>query len=300
MNSDMPQCTTTYRDNVFDSSRWEGFAARKDDIIISTPHKCGTTWTQVICGLLIFGHSDFGHIDLVSPVPELISISYKEMLAKLNDQKHRRFIKTHTPLDGLPFYPYCTYLSVYRDPRDVYFSLRSHFSNTKKTKYNFTHLLNNDVSKGFRNWAQSKYVHGESDPLSLDFLVHHYNTFKLYEKLPNIHLFHYADMKRDIAASMRKIAAILKINMPEQKIFDLAEAASFNNMKQNADCFTIYAGTGHWKDDSRFFNKGVNGQWQGVLTDEDLRIYDRSLQALLPSKDIKWLHNGAGYNRSIQ
>ena len=40
-----------YRNLVFDSARWEGFTFRGDDIVISTPAKCGTTWTQMICAL---------------------------------------------------------------------------------------------------------------------------------------------------------------------------------------------------------------------------------------------------------
>jgi hypothetical protein len=38
---------------VFDSSRWDSFERRPGDIIICTPPKCGTTWTQMICALLV-------------------------------------------------------------------------------------------------------------------------------------------------------------------------------------------------------------------------------------------------------
>src|SRR5207249_1477157 len=44
-----------YRNIVIDNTRWDGFAFREGDIIISTPAKCGTTWTQTICALSIFG-----------------------------------------------------------------------------------------------------------------------------------------------------------------------------------------------------------------------------------------------------
>jgi aryl sulfotransferase len=43
-----------YQSFLTDSSRWDGFSFRPGDIIISTPAKCGTTWTQMICALLIF------------------------------------------------------------------------------------------------------------------------------------------------------------------------------------------------------------------------------------------------------
>lgn len=49
-----------------------------------------------------------------------------EELAQLEAQTHRRFIKSHLPLDGLPYYPNVKYLVVARDPRDVFMSLMNH------------------------------------------------------------------------------------------------------------------------------------------------------------------------------
>lgn len=48
-----PAKTRTYRDFVMESSRWDGFEFRADDILICTPAKYGTTWTQMICAQLI-------------------------------------------------------------------------------------------------------------------------------------------------------------------------------------------------------------------------------------------------------
>ena len=47
-----------YLSLIADNARWDGFSFREGDIIISTPPKCGTTWTQMICAMLIFQTPD--------------------------------------------------------------------------------------------------------------------------------------------------------------------------------------------------------------------------------------------------
>ena len=49
-----------YRGFISDSARWERFAFRPDDVIISTPSKCGTTWMQKIVGMLLLDRTDLG------------------------------------------------------------------------------------------------------------------------------------------------------------------------------------------------------------------------------------------------
>ena len=44
-----------YTDSVSDSSRWDAFVPRVGDIVVSTPPKSGTTWTQGILAMLIAG-----------------------------------------------------------------------------------------------------------------------------------------------------------------------------------------------------------------------------------------------------
>src|SRR5215217_3089465 len=121
---------TRYRSIVADSSRWDGFTFRAGDIVISTPSKCGTTWTQMLCALVIFDGPTFpAPLDMVSPWLDMCLRPLAEVTADLAAQTHRRFIKTHTPLDGLPLHPDVTYLVVGRDPRDVAISWEHHSAN---------------------------------------------------------------------------------------------------------------------------------------------------------------------------
>src|SRR5438876_6107878 len=119
-----------YRSLVSDSGRWDGFQFRDDDIVISTPPKCGTTWMQMICALLVFQCTSFDtSLDLISPWLDMLTRARDDVVADLDAQTHRRFIKTHTPLDGLPFDSRVTYIAVGRDPRDVALSWDNHLAN---------------------------------------------------------------------------------------------------------------------------------------------------------------------------
>ncbi|NKB55168.1 MAG: hypothetical protein GKS00_02430 [Alphaproteobacteria bacterium] len=291
MSTDLPQQTVSYTSHVIDTARWDRFAPRDDDIFICTPPKCGTTWTQAICALLIFGHADSDvKPGVISPWLDAKHQPMDEMLAMLEAQTHRRFIKTHTPLDGIPYYPQCIYLAVYRDPRDVHFSMRNHATNQANGVN--AHRATKDIGEGFRQWVQRPYAAGDEDNFSLAALVHHYETFKRFEHLPNVELMHFADMKHDLGAMMALIGDFLDIVHPAETMDALTEAAGFENMKKNASQFVPGAGQGRWKDEGRFFNKGSGNQWDGVLSAEDLALYDTRVRDLLASADVAWLEDG--------
>lgn len=293
MSAAHPQRLYAYEGHLIDAARWDRFQARDDDIFICTPPKCGTTWTQAIVALLIFGRPDHGlkpgHI---SPWIDANFTPFDEMLGMLEAQRHRRFLKTHTPLDGIPFHRSHVHLAVYRDPRDAFFSSRSHAENMDLV--NSAERLKLGVNEAFRAWCEAPSIPGSVRDASLARTVHHYRTFKDFEHLDEIHLLHYADMKRDLTGAMRRIAAILGIEVAEPMLGELAAAAGFENMKRNAAQFVPDPGRLAYKRDEKFFAKGANAQWREVLTAEDLALYERRLAELLPADEAAWLQDGDG------
>ncbi len=95
-----------YQSPEEDSARWLGFPFRDGDIVISTRSKTGTTWVQMICALLIFQAPELpAPLAQLSPWLDHLIVPREEVYAQLAAQEHRRFIKTHTPLDGIPLDP---------------------------------------------------------------------------------------------------------------------------------------------------------------------------------------------------
>src|SRR5829696_10456898 len=128
--ADVQPPRTRYRSIVADSGRWDGFAFRPGDVVISTPPKSGTTWTQMLCALLIFDGPQFpAPLGDLSLWLDMCTRPLAEVTAAYAAQTHRRVIKTHTPLDGLPLHADVTYLVVGRDPRDVAISYEHHAAN---------------------------------------------------------------------------------------------------------------------------------------------------------------------------
>jgi aryl sulfotransferase len=110
-----------------DSGRWLGFRFRPGDIVISTRRSTGTTWMQMICALLIFQTPELPDpLWHLSPWLDSQIMPHDYVYHQLDQQRHRRFIKTHTPLDGIPVQPQVTYIVTARDPLDTFVSLRRH------------------------------------------------------------------------------------------------------------------------------------------------------------------------------
>jgi aryl sulfotransferase len=128
-----------------DSGRWDGFPFRDGDIVISTRSKSGTTWMQMICALLIFRTPDLpAPLSHLSPWLDWLIQPRDEVIARLEVQQHRRFIKTHTPLDGIPLDDRATYIVVARHPLDMAVSLYHQSANLNRSR--MAELINSTES----------------------------------------------------------------------------------------------------------------------------------------------------------
>ncbi len=288
---------------VWDSARWQGFEPRKGDILVCTPYKAGTTWMQMICALLVFQRSEF-HLPLaeISPWMDLKGHTAEDVHATYAAQDHRRIIKTHTPLDGLPWFPEATYLCVERDPRDIFMSMLSHLKNgNPNTDAIFAREMREtgapppppeDPNEFFRMWLSNGSFEWESDGAPYWSVFRHGALFWAHRDEQNIHLVHYRDLKADREGEMRRIAGLLGIEVAKEKWPDLVAAAGFESMKKNADRVAPDTDLKMWKDNAQFFSKGTSGQWQGVLSAESLALLDQ-VKSRYPADYIDWLFDGS-------
>ena len=109
---------------IADSRPWNDFRFRPDDIVIATWAKTGTTWTQEIVNQLIsLGTAEELGVTR-SPWPD--APMWTDALERAEAQTHRRFLKTHLPIENLVYSPRAKYIYVGRDGRDAFWSWHNH------------------------------------------------------------------------------------------------------------------------------------------------------------------------------
>ena len=301
----LPECSRSYVTPVCDSTRWTVFKPRQGDIIVCTPPKCGTTWTQMICALLVHGSNG-----LPQPLTKLSrwldrhTIPIEEQLAELELQPYRRIIKTHTPLDGVPYYPEVSYVFCGRDPRDAFLSFIDHMHNVsphamadinRRMGLPEDQEMAAEANELFPLWASTGVQPWAYDgaPFGLPTL-YMMETYWRFRHLPNLVLLHYADLIRDLNGEMRRLAKFLEITIEEAQWPMLVAAASFNSMKEKAQETAPDADLGEWSNSADFFRSGRMGAWQTELSAENNSLYDRINTARLDPEMKAWAEQGRG------
>lgn len=291
-----PVKTRELHSHHFDSTIWNDFRFRDDDIVIATYGKSGTTWMQQIVAQLIFGGQEGLSVGDMSFWMDLRVPPAPEKMAAVEAQTHRRFLKTHLPVDALVFSPQAKYIYIGRDGRDVLWSLYNHHANANALFYD---LVNNtpglvgpplepptsSIRQYFQDWLQ-----GDGYPFWS--LWENMRSWWEVRHLPNVLLVHYAQLKADLPGQMRRIAEFLEIPIDEGQWDSLVEHCTFDYMKRHAEQVAPLGGQIFAGGAKTFINKGTNGRWRDVLTAEDIDWYEDMAQAQLGNDCAYWLANG--------
>ena len=301
-----PTLSRVYQNHHLDATRWELFEPRDDDIVVTTSYKSGTTWTQQIIFLLL-GGSPTGMAELMALSPWIdarFHSSREELDEQLRNLKGRRFVKSHLPLDGLPWYPQVKYLIVGRDPRDVFMSYMNHYGSY--TEMAFAALNDTpgrvgdplppfpeDRREAWRSWMTRGWFEWESEGYPFWGNLHHTKTYWDHRSLPNFLFLHYADLLKDLEGQVRRIARFLEIDASDDLIARTVEATTFANVKKAVQGVKNEGPEFFRGGANSFFHKGTNGRWVDVLTEEDLSLYEAAKARVLTPDCAEWLERGA-------
>jgi aryl sulfotransferase len=291
-----PRKAREFQNHHFDSTIWNDLAFRDDDVVISTYAKSGTTWMQQIVAQLLHGGDPDLSVAEMSPWLDLRVPPKDVKLPMVEAQTHRRFLKTHLPVDALVFSPRAKYLYIGRDARDVVWSMHNHHVNANASWYA---ALNDtpgrvgppigpphaDVRDYWREWL-------DRDGHPFWPFWENVRTWWAIRELPNVHFVHFATLKADMEGEMRRIARFLGIPIDEVRWPRIVEYCSFDWMKRNATK-SVPLGGAFWDAGAEvFIHKGVNGRWKDVLTAAECAEYEARAERELGPDCARWLATG--------
>lgn len=280
-----------------DSARWTGFPFRQGDIVISTRTRTGTTWVQMICALLIFQQSRLSApLGRLSPWLDRVIYPRDELYSRLDAQQHRRFIKTHTPLDGIPLDARATYIVTARHPLDTAVSLYHHGGNLDRARQRQLAgepepVESDPEPKPLRDWLLDWIDHDADPRLEMDSLpgiMWHLSDAWARRGEPNVVLIHYDDLSADLDGQMRQLAARLGITVPESLWPGLVRAATFEHMRAGVE--QIIGVSSILKNSAAFFRRGKSGGAREILSDQEIAHYHARAAQMAPADMLAWLH----------
>lgn len=295
--ADWPRKARELHNHHMDSTQWNDFAFRDDDVIVATYAKSGTTWTQQIVGQLVYqGDADVA-VGEISPWWDL-RIVPPEVREQVIAFPGRRILKTHLPADAMVISPKAKFIYIGRDGRDIAWSLHNHHLNHSDMAFE---LLNGtpglvgpplpradpDVKRYYDYWLETDGGHHWSFSENI-------RSWWDVRDLPNVKLVHFANLKADLEGQMREIADFLDVDVPESRWPAAVEHCTFDWMKANGSR-VVPLGGAVWNGGSdTFLHKGTNGRWKDILSDAESARFEQLMVERLGADCAHWLATGEG------
>ncbi|MFI0479416.1 sulfotransferase domain-containing protein [Actinomadura sp. 9N215] len=238
------------------ADRWASFPFRPGDIVISAPRRSGAALVQTICALLIFQTPHLpAPLSALSPWLDDPGTLCHEVFGQYAAQRHRRFIKTHSPLSAIPSVPEVTYIAIGRKPLDIAWLAAGPGSPAK--------------------------------PSPLLGVLRHVSDAWARRAEPNVVLMHYDDLFADLEGQLRLLAARLGITVSDDVWSGLVKAATLEQMYAAEGPVEPFPN--HPEDDRADVRKGAPESGAAPLTGTELADYHARVAEVLEPDVLAWL-----------
>jgi aryl sulfotransferase len=188
------------------------------------------------------------------------------------------------------------YIYIGRDGRDVLWSMHHHHATANEAWYSALNDTPGLVGDPIEPPPESiqQYYHDWLDQDGYPWWSFWENTRSWWEirDQPNVMMLHFENLKKDMPGEIRRVAEFLEIPVDENRWEAILEHCSFDYMKANATK-SVPLGGAFWDGGAQtFINKGSNGRWRDVLSQEEIEKYERIASEQLSADCARWLATG--------
>lgn len=206
---------------------FRGYEPAEHDVFVATFPKSGTNWMmQMVTQIAWRGEAEFEHIHQLAAWPEAKFwgiVPLRDPGPWERSPGGRRAIKTAMDAAFVPYAEDATYISVIRDPKDVFVS-----------GYLFLFRVFNlfdDIS--LEQWLDlflsPDYPSGSWPD--------HTASYWAWRDRPNVLVLCFPDIKKDLPGTVDQVADMMKVSLSESERARVIERCSFDHMKTKESCF---------------------------------------------------------------
>ncbi len=276
---------------------------RDGDVVISVPIKSGTTWTMnIVYQLLVGGNADFR--DVYEEVPWIEFLGYPgqphqdvvDRVAAM-PMDNRRAFKTHSPPPVVPFQSVGSgkdvkYVVVFRNPEESVVSFKTFLEKHTDDWFDLWGVPREALCRPDFSSFYSEVIDGnQMQGAFFGFLA----AWWPFRNEPNVQFIHFADMKQDHEASIRKIAKFLGEEPSEDQWVKILEYTSFAWMKEHENKFEAgTAGKVPILASGAMIRKGEVGKARtdGMTSEISRHLREVGDQIFPDAAAVEWLYHG--------
>ncbi|MCA9710670.1 MAG: sulfotransferase domain-containing protein [Myxococcales bacterium] len=204
-----------------------GYEPSAHDVFVATHPKSGTNWMmQMTTQIAWKGEAEFEHIHRVAAWPEAGFagiVGLRDPGPWERSPTGKRAIKTAIPSRFVPYGEEATYISVIRDPKEVFvssylflFRVFNLFDDITMEQW-LDLFLTPDYPSG--SWAD------------------HTASYWAWRDRPNVRVLCFPELKRDLPGAVDRVADAMKVSLTEAERARVLERCSFEHMRANEDKF---------------------------------------------------------------
>ena len=232
----------------------------------------------------------------LSPWMDHLIAAPEQVYARLAIQDHRRFIKTHTPLDGIPLDPRATYIVTARQPLDMAVSLYHQGDNIDRARLRQLTAQPEPTTppplrQPLHEWLL-EWIVNDAAPRSIwTRCPGSCGTFPMPGPDPQAER-----LASALRQSVRRLGgpdALARRSARDSRSGAGLALACASGHVQNmaARAHTLVPAAGILKSNAAFFRRGTSGEGRQILSDEEVAAYYARAAQLAPADMLTWLHS---------
>ena len=154
-----------------------------------------------------------------------------------------------------------------------------------------------DVHQMYANWAKKGWPSlpktAETQGYPFWSVLHSMKTWWAFKHLPNIYFVHHMTLCRDLAGETKRLADYLDIKLPDPNAFKaLVTACTFKSMSARSSTVAPLHGAVFKDGGKSFVNKGTNGRWKTVLSEDEVDAWKKRVEGELPKDCAEYMETG--------